>query len=391
MNHMRSLFTLSLLIVSLCYAMTCSSQKDKTEVTEQGTTAGQEIASVVSPTNADLDKSQNWNELAKLLAGVEGPKSDSPAVNRHRALMKDFWVRIQKENMEPIAAWREKNLPESAKSRNVLYPLSGADFLNAYAFFPGASDYILIALEPPGSAPHLEKMTEAQRESGLASARKAIWTLAQNNYLQSRIMHDEFNNPNVTGTLPAFLIMLGGLGHEVKNVQDIGIGKTGQLAAAADAPRTKGVLIQFKDSKDGKNKRLIYLSMRLEKQTAESTSPEGIFLRGIGRRNTMMKSAVYILGWESMKLPHDVILGQSDLVIQDDSGIPYKSFQDGKWNEKLYGTYVRALPVGGIPNPPQQGDLAAAYAKGASPLPFAYGYGILRGKGQSNLMLFTRR
>ena len=148
MNHMRSLFTLSLLIVSLCYAMTCSSQKDKTEVTEQGTTAGQEIASVVSPTNADLDKSQNWNEIAKLLAGVEGPKSDSPAVNRHRALMKDFWVRIQKENMEPIAAWREKNLPESAKSRNVLYPLSGADFLNAYAFFPGASDYILIALEP---------------------------------------------------------------------------------------------------------------------------------------------------------------------------------------------------------------------------------------------------
>ncbi len=385
--HFRNPLLLSIIAAAIVFAQ-CSAPKS--EVTEQAESAGKEIAANVELTNADLDKSQNWNELAKLLSGVEGPKSDSPAVNRHRALMKDFWARIQKENLEPIAAWRDKNLPESAKSRNVLYPLSGADFLNAYAFFPGAREYILIALEPPGSAPRLDQMTEAQRESGLSAARSAIWTLAQNNYLQSRIMHDQFNNPYVTGTLPAFLIMLGGLGHEVESVQDVSIGKTGQLTNAAEG-KTKGVLIRYRDGKDGQKKRLIYLSMRLGKETAESASPEGTFLRNIGRRNTLMKSAVYILGWESMKLPHDVILGQSDLVIQDDSGIPYKSFQDGKWNEKLYGTYVRALPVGGIPNPPQQADLAAAYAKGANPLPFAYGYGILRGKGQSNLMLFTRR
>lgn len=368
--------TLLFVLILACSAPESPSESLDSQTGEQGEKAGQ---------SADAGK---WDELARTLSGAPGPASLSPAVERHRALMKDFWEQVRRENMEPIARWRASQLPESARGRNVLYPLSGADFLNAYAFFPDARDYVMIALEPPGTAPNLSAMNEAQINAGLTSVRNAIWTLARTNYLQSRIMKMEFDNPYIGGTLPAFLIMLGGLGHTVHSVEFVSILPDGTLGPAEKAP-TKGTRIRFTDKNDGKRKTLTYLSMRLEASTASAQSGEGKFLRKLGPRNMLLKSAVYILHWESMKPVHDLLLEQSALVIQDDSGIPYKSFRAG-WQERLYGTYVRALPVGGIPDPPQQPDLAAAYKKQSLELPFAYGYGILRGKGQSNLMLFWR-
>ncbi|MCE9598835.1 MAG: hypothetical protein K8S54_12785 [Spirochaetia bacterium] len=374
--------------------LVCSAPDTSRKTDPLAETAGEKIAANDSQTGnkttTATNSPTNWNDLAQLLSGHEGVTTTSPAILRHRAYMKDFWARVKKENLEPIAAWRAQTLPSSARGRNVLYPLSGADFLNAYAFYPDAKEYVLIALEPPGTAPQLDKMTEVQKEAGLESVRSAIGTLARNNYLQSRLMAHGFGNPYIGGTLPAFLIMLAGLGHTVKNVEDVGI-VGGRIVSPPGNGRTKGIRISYVDSKDKEDKTLIYLQMRLEQATAEKTSAEGQYLRSLGPRNMLLKSAVYILHWDSMKLVHDVLMEQGNLIIQDDSGLPYKSFQNGKWKERVFGNYVRALPVGGIPDPPQQPDLAERFKKSPEPLPFAYGYGILRGKNQSNLMMFERK
>lgn len=382
-----------LTIATVLLALGCSAPSGERKDDAGGTAAvgaSQGSAATAEPQRA-AEPTRNWNELAVLLSGADGAHTTSPAILKHRKLMQAFWLQMKRENLDPIATWRDANIPASARGRNVLYPLSGADFLNAYALFPDAKEYLLIALEPPGTAPDLEHMTEPEREAGLTAERHAIWTLANNNYLQSKIMMDEFTNPYLGGTLPAFLMMLGGLGHHVDNVENIGIGADGVLTAAVSAPRTKGIRISYHDAKDGQAKALIYLQMRLESATVDAASPEGKYLRGIGQRNAMLKSAVYLLHDERFKQVHDVILGQSSLVIEDDSGIPYKSFQDGAWEERVFGVYSHAMPVGDITHPPQQADMAARYAKGAEPLPFAYGYGILRGKDKSNLMMFWRR
>lgn len=370
--------------------LVCSAPDTSRKTDPLAETAGEKIAAKEGQPGNKGTTGTNWNELALLLAGREGVSSTSPAILRHRALMKDFWVQVYKDNLEPIGTWRTANLPASSRGRNVLYPLSGADFLNAYAFYPDAKEYVLIALEPPGTAPQLDTMSEVQKEAGLSSVRTAIWTLAKQNYLMSRLMASGFGNPYIGGTLPAFLIMLGGLGHTVKNVEEVGI-VGGKIVSPPGNSRTKGIRISYVDSKDKEDKTLIYLQMRLEQSTAEQTSSEGQYLRSLGPRNMLLKSAVYILHWDSMKLVHDVLMDQGGLIIQDDSGLPYKSFQNGKWKERVFGNYVRALPVGGIPDPPQQPDLAERFKRNPEPLPFAYGYGVLRGKNQSNLMMFERK
>jgi hypothetical protein len=378
------LFAIATVLLALGCSAPTGERKDAA-----GANAG--VAASQGTAAAERQPARDWNELAILLSGTGGAKTTSPAILKHRKLMQAFWLQVKRENLEPIAKWRDANIPASARGRNVLYPLSGADFLNAYALYPDATEYLLIALEPPGTAPDLEHLAEADLDEGLTAERHAILSLANDNYLQSKVMLDEFANPHIGGTLPAFLIMLGGLGHHVDNVEEVGIGADGAIAAAASAPRTKGIRISFHDAKDGQAKTLVYLQMRLGPETVDAATPEGRYLHGIGQRNTMLKSAVYLFHQPSMKPVADLILAQSALVIEDDSGLPYKSFQDGQWDERVFGVYSRAMPVGDITHPPQQPDMAARYAKGAESLPFAYGYGILRGKDKSNLMMFWRR
>jgi len=47
--------------------------------------------------------------------------------------------------------------------------------------------------------------------------------------------------------------------------------------------------------------------------------------------------------------------------------------------------------LGGIPDPPQQPVLAQRFRESSEPLLFPYGYGVLMGKGKSNLMLFVKK
>ena len=133
------------------------------------------------------------------------------------------------------------------------------------------------------------------------------------------------------------------------------------------------------------------MQLRLTNDAARDDTPEGKFLSGLGNFNTILKSAVYLLHGQAFDKVRDFLLAHSNLVIQDDSGIPYASFGRQEWEEHLFGKYLRALPLGGLPNPPQQPLLAQKYLRGSEPLPFAYGYGVLWGKGRSNLMLFIRR
>ena len=53
-----------------------------------------------------------------------------------------------------MRAWATQELGPSQKVEGtVLYPFSGPDVVNMFAFFPQAKTYLLIALEPLGTLP----------------------------------------------------------------------------------------------------------------------------------------------------------------------------------------------------------------------------------------------
>ncbi len=80
-------------------------------------------------------------------------------------------------------------------------------------------------------------------------------------------------------------------------------------------------------------------------------------------------------------------MATADVVVQDDTGIPYRHLQDGGWAVKLYGVYTPPLkPMRYAAQP----DLEAAYrSAGVVPgLDFPFGY---HGRDGRSAMLVARR
>lgn len=342
-----------------------------------------------------------WNDVARFLAGMEvreksdlWQKTQQPRYREHRRFMDDLWGRIQKETIDIVTPWRKRNVPALWFRATAFYPLSGADFINLYSFFPNARRYLMIAMEPEGDASLLRDHRSRRLVDGLVPVQRGIYMYGVNNYFQSKIMAQEMANTLLPGAAPALLIFMARLGLVVTAVDNVFIDDSGELSPTAargpSGPRGKitGLRIRF-TGKDRSARELVYLSMRIGPQSVSGETPEGRYLTRLRGVKTLLKSAVYLLHHPPFEPVRDFILGRSTLVVQDDSGIPFRFFTKG-WSTTLYGVYRPALQLQNCA-PVTQDDLARRYAAGSRPLPFNFGYGILFGPGQSNLMVARKR
>lgn len=342
-----------------------------------------------------------WNDVARYLAGLE-PGAGSPLQARtadprfreHARFMDDLWKKIQEGTVSKIRDWRDDTLLR-ANISTALYPLSGADFINLYSLYPKASRYLMIALEPPGDAAQLLDCESERLIQGLAPLRRGIYLYGVNNYFQSKVMYREMNNTLLTGTAPVLLIFMARLGLRVTRVENITMTPSGRLAsptaehAGDENGEIQGVRIRFTRKGLRRSGELIYLSMMLRGDSADPSTPEGKFLRRVKGAGTLLKSAVYLLQDDRYREFRDFILSRSRLIVQDDSGIAYGAF-GSKWEIDLYGTYRPAYGLRGC-YVRYQRDLDEAYREKSRPLPFKFGYGILVGPNQSNLMIARKK
>ncbi len=88
----------------------------------------------------------------------------------------------------------------------MLYPFSGPDFFNAYAFFPDHSRYVFFSLERPGSLPDLESVTLVQFTKLLQDVRSAFRDIFERNYFITSYMTKQLTTPWIRGTVPVMAI-----------------------------------------------------------------------------------------------------------------------------------------------------------------------------------------
>jgi hypothetical protein len=345
-----------------------------------------------------------WSDLARFLGGMRGVGTDHFAVLKrnsqyedHALWMDRYWDRVKRENVDAISRWREGNMPSYAAKNTVVYPLCGGDFVNLYTFFPDAKSYVMMSLEGQGKIPDPVKLTPGELSSGLRSIQRCINSIASVNYFVTRAMKAEMVNRYFDGTTPVLLVYAARLGLSVSDVRQIALANDGSVVEVdgaqpqnTGANSIKGTRIRFTTPTHPEQRELIYLSLRFKPTSTDENRPEGLFLRRLGNFNLFIKSAIYLLHLREYRHACEFFVSRGSLVIMDDSGIPYRYFTGNAWNSILYGFYDRPVGLREITNPPRQDDLSKAYRESNNPLPFKFGYGVLRNDRKSNLIMMVR-
>jgi len=159
------------------------------------------------------DFNRRGTAIAQILAGIT-PYPAEPALKRlvdsdsfkeHQQWMTSNWNQVR-GRIQTIETWRTQEIRLSGtQKKNLLYPFSGPDFLNAYTFFPEHNRYVFFSLERPGNLPDLESVTPVQFAKLLQDVRSAFRDIFQRNYFITSYMTKQLTTPWIRGTVPVMV------------------------------------------------------------------------------------------------------------------------------------------------------------------------------------------
>jgi len=295
----------------------------------------------------------------------------------HRKELAPRWAQLQRQRLSVIERWRDDVLREDLeRCRTLLYPFSGPDFLNAYLWFPHCDSYVLFGLEPPGEVPAFERMSHEDTAALLEDVRASLRDILARNYFITRNMSEQLRTPRLTGVLPLVLMSIGLFDLRVAAVQPFDLAQLPGPHPAAKVRadrRAKGVKVTFFRPPAGKPQTLYYLALNVTDKALRA-NPEFLpFLKQFKPSMTFIKSASYLLHGKEFAGTRKALLEASEVVIQDDTGIPYRFLRAREFDIRLFGRY--SPPIADFPYA-YQNDLAAAYeeASDVPALPFSFGY-----------------
>lgn len=324
--------------------------------------------------------------------------SQTENYNNFQAKINSLWIKAN-DKITIMREWKTKELAEVNSERGTLfYPFSGADFLHANIFFEDYDTIIMCALEPVGVFPNIDGFHDNQ-VLGLYMDQlsHSLNDILKFSFFRTLSMIDDFKN-ELDGTLPLIVHFLKRTDHELIKVERVRILDSGDVVTSAkdDSDQHIGNRFYFKKNDDDRLRVLYYFGENLQNtsyhlpngKTLEGVKEDSIFfnfLRASGFKTTYLKSASYLLHRSTFSLTRNFILDNSSYILQDDSGIPFKYFDNDKWKNIFYGTYSGAIPLF---EERLQEDLVLAFKNKNNEvrnLPFGIGYKI--SSGRSNLFL----
>ena len=283
------------------------------------------------------------DETARFLAGLpmHGTTLEALAGNaawvRHAMEFDDAWRPFDTRQLAHIRTWAAEFLaPDYTDRGNVFYYFSGPDFLYAQTFFPNAANYVLCGLEPVGALPDVTKLAKGALAPSLGNLRKAMNSVLSFSFFITKDMKGDLTQTQLSGTLPVLLVFLARSGCKVELVELIGLDKAGAITTEKAA--THGVKIGFFGA-SGAQQTLYYFTADLSDDGIKSNPAIHKFTESLGAGHSLLKAASYLMHGGNFNRTRDFLLTHSDLIVEDDSGIPYRYFDPAKWSVRLFGNY----------------------------------------------------
>jgi len=331
-----------------------------------------------------LDKAHD--DAAAFIAGlatedpVLKPLQEKEEWKKFAQAMDDNWATLTTERLNPMKEWADRELAEANAPKNVLfYPFGGPDFLTAFRFFPTADTYILLGLEFAGKLPEFEKQTSAQVWAYLDDVQLSLSDFFKKSYFITKNMIESLQDDKVDGVLPLLCFFLKRTGHSISSIKRLDLDEKGDLSENAyeavpkRAKRPYGVKVEYFAEGDEALKSLYYFSCDLSDEKFFPGEKLFAHLDKLGAVTTYIKSASYLPHYINFTNIRNMILAKSRIILQDDTGIPYRYFKPDAWEVSLYGKYGKPVEdFKGVDQP----DLKAAYEDKSrvKPIPFYLGY-----------------
>ncbi|RMG07747.1 MAG: APC family permease [Cyanobacteria bacterium J055] len=357
------------------------------------------VASTPTPINPlaefDLEKSKQLTDIAKFLAGIKVEKNpeisvlqESPNWINYAAATNGAWSKLEEQQLSAARQWSNNELKSINNSKpNLFYPFSGPDFLYADVFFPNASKYIFVGLEPVGALPKLPNLAQATQQ--IYNVQQSLYTLLQYSYFRTIDMRSDLKN---NGVLPILYVFLARTNHTILDVKYVGLNPEGQLIGFYEQPQPgsgiiPGVQISFLSAGETNPQYLYYFSVDLSDAELQKTPQFLEFVKQQNTNVTYLKAASYLMHRDTFTTIRNFILERSKFVLQDDSGIPLRYFEEANWNRKFYGNYVSPIDLFAVRYQP---DLRQVYLNNPNPQNLEFGIGY-KFNQDANLMLFLNK
>ena len=345
-----------------------------------------EIAPRAIPVNAGP------NDVARFLAGMPLPEDSplsalmrDPAWQAHAAFFEKEFAKLNFRQLQKLHAWQEAYLPESLQPTPVaFYMFSGPDFLYVDQFFPKAATYVLCGKEPLGPPP--DPLRISNLSGALGNLENAMRSLLTTTYFITKNMKVDLHEQNLNGVLPILYACIVRADKSITNVTFGSLNGAGafQEGARAGVP---GVRIRYMDNQFGVVQTLYYFTTDISDGAIKSTPGFLKFCQHLGTGASFLKSPSYLLFENGFATIRNFILEHSNLIVQDDSGIPIADFDPNKWNLRFFGVYLGPIELFKQHYQPQLREL---FQK-AGPPPLDFGFGYRWNSKEANLIVATPR
>ena len=226
-----------------------------------------------------------------------------------------------------------------------------------------------VGLERIGSLTDWQKLQQPHMLVRMTDhLRQGLDSLFQRSFFITQDMSRDFYE---RGVVPTLLVLLARLDNCIDRVRFVTYDFDGQIQEVAENRLPQGVEISFHKIDSQKLQKLYYFRQNLHNHQIDSFAN---FIKARGRFAVMFKSSSYTphqVGFSKLvQLTKDI----GDLVVQDDSGLPYAALSQ-KWDVELYGLYLK--PYGESFQAYHQPHLAKLYQieSQVKPLGFRIGYG----------------
>lgn len=332
----------------------CQNCDRKTEVSETDTT-------ITDTVPADVSFNKEMTDVALFIAGMPVdtashlyPLTQTESWKSYKTRMDKTWTAFYDDVDSTIRPWVEAEIPNLSDTFNTLfYPFSGPDFINADIFFPNVTNHIFFGLEPPGSLPDPLNVKESDLPDYYSMYEQSIFHIINLSFFRTHSMKVDLSSMEVDGAAPVILLFMARSGKKIIDIRPFRFAEDGTLAYDSifnnfnpGEKFGKGVEIKFRNENDPKVQNLVYFSADISDGGLDSKPGIKKYLQNIESNCLVyIKSASYLLHDPFFETIKALILEKAGLLLQDDSGMPFRFLDQSLWKIKLYGLYDRPIPI----------------------------------------------